>query len=101
MFCYKTHWWNSSFNVDITDYLNYSEEEITLFVFDPSEDPFIPRGKQYWKKDAESIWYNRTSGIWQTVWLEAVDEVYLKSVRITPDIDKGIVDVSTHFCGPF
>lgn len=87
---------NSSFSVDITDYLNYNEETITLFVYDPSEDPFIPRGKQYWKKDAESIWYDRTSGIWQTVWLEPVNEVHIKSVKMTPNIDNGCVDIEVN-----
>lgn len=77
----------SSFQVDITDYLNLEEEEIVIYVFDPSEDKTIPRGKQYWKPENEGIWYTRTSGIWQTVWLEFVEDVHLDNVRMTPDID--------------
>lgn len=80
---------NSSFSVDITDYLNYENEEIVVYVKDPSEDQFIPRGKQYWKEKPESIWYDRTSGIWQTVWLEKVNKNYLKQVKLTPNIDEG------------
>lgn len=82
---------NSSFEVDITDYLTYENEEITVYVNDPSEDQFIPRGKQYWKEKPESIWYDRTSGIWQTVWIERVNKNYLKNVKLTPNIDEGNV----------
>lgn len=80
---------NSSFSVDITDYLNFEQEDIVVYVKDPSENQFIPRGKQYWKEKPESIWYDRTSGIWQTVWLEKVNDNYLKSVKLTPNIDEG------------
>lgn len=83
----------SSFSVDITDYLTYKNEEVTVYVYDPSTDQFIPRGKQYWKEQAESIWYDRTSGIWQTVWLEAVNESHIKSFKMTPDIDNGFLNV--------
>ena len=77
---------------DILEILSkYDKDEITVYVKDPSTDQFIPRGKQYWKEKPESIWYDRTSGIWQTVWLEKVNKNYLKSVKITPDIDKGNV----------
>jgi beta-galactosidase/beta-glucuronidase len=82
---------NTSFSVDITDYLNYNQEEIVVYVKDPSEDQFIPRGKQYWKEKPESIWYDRTSGIWQTVWIEKVNENYIKGVRLTPNIDDGTI----------
>ena len=41
---------------------------------DLSTDEHMPRGKQYWKEKPEGIWYNRTTGIWQTVWLEIVPE---------------------------
>jgi len=38
-------------------------------------------------------WYTRTSGIWQTVWLEPVDERHIKGVHITPDIDRREIDI--------
>ncbi|MDF2699624.1 MAG: glycoside hydrolase family 2 [Haloplasmataceae bacterium] len=85
---------HSSFSVDITNYLKFDGvEEIVIYAFDPSTDEFIPRGKQYWKEKIESIWYTRTTGIWQTVWLEVVEEVHIDEVRMTPDIDKGVLNV--------
>jgi beta-galactosidase/beta-glucuronidase len=89
------------FSVDITEFL----EEInvlTLRVEDPSEDLEIPRGKQYWKRDNESIFYPRVSGIWQTVWLEFLhSDYYLKKLKITPDIDKSevIIEFFVHGIG--
>src|SRR4051812_1451175 len=59
------------FSFDITDQLTGSTETISIKVEDPSEDETIPRGKQFWLKKPEGIWYTRTTGIWQTVWLEA------------------------------
>lgn len=87
----------SAFKVDITDYLNYSLEEVTVYVYDPSTNQFIPRGKQYWKEKAESIWYDRTSGIWQTVWLEAVNKSHIENFKMTPDIDNGKLNVDLRF----
>ena len=72
------------FSFDVTDFLNFNEEELVVWVSDPSTELSMPRGKQYWKEKSEVIWYNRTTGIWQTVWLEIVPEAYVKSMRITP-----------------
>lgn len=91
----KTHiGGNSSFKVDITDFLNYQEEEIVIFAYDSSTNEFIPRGKQYWKEKNESIFYTRTTGLWQTVWLEEVSEIHIDNLKMTPDIDKGLLDVT-------
>lgn len=78
------------FSFDITDGLNFKEEDIVVSVYDPSTDVYLPRGKQYWKEKSEVIWYNRTTGIWQSVWLEIVDEAYIQDVKITPKFDDGI-----------
>jgi beta-galactosidase/beta-glucuronidase len=64
-----------------------------LRVWDPSTDRTIPRGKQYWKEKSERIWYTRTTGIWQPVWIEAVDAVHVKRLRITPDVDRSQVGI--------
>lgn len=81
------------FSVDITDYLTFEEEEIVIYAYDPSTDEYIPRGKQYWKEEIEGIWYTRTTGIWQTVWLEFVNDVRIDRVRMTPDLDRGALEV--------
>ncbi|MFC5451483.1 glycoside hydrolase family 2 protein [Paenibacillus aestuarii] len=77
------------FHFDITDMMNGTEEEITVRVEDPSTDETIPRGKQFWLEQSDAIWYTRTTGIWQTVWLEAVDPTHLAKLRLQPDLDRG------------
>ncbi|MBA3710056.1 MAG: beta-galactosidase [Planctomycetes bacterium] len=51
--------------------------------------PGQPRGKQTQAVNGHSCLYSRTTGIWQTVWLEAVNKVHLKRARITPDFSGG------------
>ncbi|WHY74829.1 glycoside hydrolase family 2 protein [Fictibacillus enclensis] len=83
---------HTSFSHNVTPYLNESNRnDLVIRVEDPSEDETIPRGKQYWKEQSESIFYTRTTGIWQTVWLEPVDPVHFTSIRWTPDIDNGSI----------
>jgi hypothetical protein len=60
-------------------------------VFDPTDAGFQPRGKQI--RNPHGIWYTPTSGIWQTVWLEAVGPVSLASLRLTPQIDEGNLEM--------
>ncbi|MCS7026752.1 MAG: glycoside hydrolase family 2 [Bryobacteraceae bacterium] len=78
------------FRFDITDLLAAGPNTITVRAEDPPTDRFIPRGKQYWQPQSRGIFYTRTSGIWQTVWLEAVGESYLDKVRITPSMNGAV-----------
>lgn len=82
---------NVSFSFDVTHCLNWGTESIIVRVEDPSTDETIPRGKQYWIEKSDSIWYTRTTGIWQTVWMEAVNPVHFSKVKFTPDVDHGDV----------
>ncbi len=81
------------FSFDITAYLKDSgEQDIVVAVADPTSFGPHARGKQ--RIPQEGIWYTPVSGIWQTVWLEAVPEKsYIKEVKITPDIDAGTVTI--------
>src|SRR5205823_4128655 len=45
-----------------------------------------PRGKQDWKLEPHSIWYPRTTGIWQTVWMEVVPASYIRQLRWSPNM---------------
>lgn len=92
---------HTSFSFDITNYLKGGQEQLVVRVEDPSCDETIPRGKQFWKENSESIWYTRTTGIWQTVWLEAVSETHLETVKFTPDIDSGDIAVEFEVMGDF
>ncbi|MFB3161523.1 sugar-binding domain-containing protein [Neobacillus sp. 179-J 1A1 HS] len=92
---------NVSFSFDVTHYLNGGTEVVVVRVEDPSTDETIPRGKQYWIEKSDSIWYTRTSGIWQTVWMEAVNPVHFSKVKFTPDVDHGAVHLELEVEGEF
>ncbi len=90
---------SADFTFNITHNLNKSitEHSIAVFVQDPAEDETIPRGKQFWEKESAGIWYTRTSGIWQSVWLEPVDSAYITRVKMTPDFDHDTLDLECTF----
>jgi beta-galactosidase/beta-glucuronidase len=81
------------FSFDITPFLKPTgNQELVVAVDDPASFGVQPRGKQ--RTPPGGIWYTEVSGIWQTVWLEAVSsEAWLKEVRITPDIDARTVEI--------
>lgn len=83
----------ASFSFDVTEALLPGDNVLVVRAWDPSTDRSLPRGKQYWKEKSESIFYTRTTGIWQPVWLEATGPVYALGLRITPDVDAGRVTV--------
>jgi beta-galactosidase/beta-glucuronidase len=75
------------FALDITWALADGENDLCLRVED-RPDCTQPRGKQYWQRGLMGCWYTPTSGIWQSVYLEAVGDIALERVHITPDIDR-------------
>ena len=85
------------FTFDITEALKQGgggvkEHELILRVFDPTDNDAVPRGKQVLSPGG--IFYTPTSGIWQTVWMEAVPQSYIADYRVETDIDKGTVTFS-------
>jgi beta-galactosidase/beta-glucuronidase len=78
------------FTFDITPLLAAGSNTIAVRAEDPPQDRYIPRGKQYWELKSRSIFYTRTTGIWQPVWLEATGASYLDAVRITPSNDGAV-----------
>ncbi|PSL32189.1 glycoside hydrolase family 2 protein [Chitinophaga ginsengisoli] len=81
------------FSINITSYLKKgAKQDITVRVWDPTDDGPQPAGKQVVKP--EGIWYTPVTGIWQTVWLEAVGKSYIRSTKNTPDIDKHTISVA-------
>jgi beta-galactosidase/beta-glucuronidase len=85
---------HTPFHADITDALQEGTNKLVVKAVDYSKDVTLPRGKQYWLSDSASIFYTRNTGIWQTVWIEAVSaDAYLNKVRITPDIDNKQVEL--------
>ena len=77
------------FAVDITEHVR-GKQSFTLIVraHDDPVDLAKPRGKQDWQKDPHSIWYPRTTGIWQTVWMERVPNTHIQVLRWTPSLQR-------------
>ena len=90
---------HTPFSADVTHTLGDGENVIVVRAQDPSRDVTIPRGKQYWKEESEGIFYTRTTGIWQTVWLEPVNRSRLASLKLTPDVDAASVDAEIEIEG--
>jgi beta-galactosidase/beta-glucuronidase len=72
--------------------------EIVVRAYDDPHDLAKPRGKQDWQLASHSIWYPRTTGIWQTVWLEVVPATWLESVRWRPNIERWEIGLES-WCG--
>ena len=81
---------NTPFRLEITGLLKPGRNTVVVRAWDPPEDRAIPRGKQYWEPKSRGIFYTRTSGIWQSVWLEAAGESWLEFVRIAPRLDGAV-----------
>lgn len=81
-----------SFSADVTHAVSYTEANTVLLqVIDEYSDLEKPRGKQFWEIEPRSIFYSRTTGIWQSVWIESVSAHHLHSVKITPLLDEKAV----------
>ena len=79
---------SSSFSVDITPYVTAgSTGNLVIYVEDDLRSRLQTSGKQSHRLHSYSCLYTRVTGIWQTVWLEAVSKGGLKNCRITPDLD--------------
>ena len=72
------------FSIDISDLLIKGEKQtIRVRVWDPSDAGPQPRGKQV--QNPKGIWYTPVTGIWQTVWLEAVPIQHITAVTSRTD----------------
>ncbi|MDQ3044892.1 MAG: glycoside hydrolase family 2 [Chloroflexota bacterium] len=88
------------FSFDITSTLRANgEQRIVLRAEDDPHDLAKPRGKQDWRLAPHSIWYPRTTGIWQTVWLETVPATRIANLRWTPDLKSWSIGLRAEFAG--
>ena len=85
------------FSADITSLLRKGENILRVTARDNADDPTFAYGKQRYKRGG--MWYTAQSGIWQTVWLESVPEVYVKALRITPEFDAARVRIELEIAG--
>jgi beta-galactosidase/beta-glucuronidase len=82
------------FTLDITALVKKGKQDIVVRVWDPTDEGVQPRGKQV--KRPEGIWYTPVTGIWQTVWVEAVADTYIAGTKQTPDIDQESLTITAN-----
>lgn len=87
------------FSTDITAHLGSAGADLVVRAFDDPHDLAKPRGKQDWCLQPHSIWYPRTSGIWQTVWLETVGGTAIGGIRWRPNLERWELGLMTWLDG--
>ena len=88
-----------SFSGDITRFLRVGKNSIAVEARDDVRNPLVPRGKQSERLHSHDCDYTRTTGIWQTVWVEFVPESYIKSIKLFPNPTDSSVAFSCELCG--
>jgi len=92
------------FTLDITDAVTAGNNSIAVFAEDNGKSDLQPTGKQmYHGFYNKGCHYTRSTGIWQTVWLEYVPKNYIDNLKITPDVNASAVDILVtlegEYCG--
>lgn len=86
------------FTYNVTKVLTASgKQELTVRVYDPTDDGGFPRGKQ--TLNPQGIMYTSVTGIWQTVWLEPVAATSIRDIKIVPDVDNSAVKLTVSTWG--
>ncbi len=89
----------SSFSFDITEHVHVGKNIIVVYAEDDVRNKCQPRGKQSEKFYSQGCDYTRTTGIWQTVWMEFVPKVYVKNIRYYPDLAEKCLYAEVQVCG--
>ena len=89
----------SSFALDVTKFLKEGTNEIVVYAEDDNRSGCQPKGKQSSRHYSFGCDYTRTTGIWQTVWLEFMPKSYVKQVKYEPDITNGLLHVAADIIG--
>lgn len=85
--------------VDITDALIKGENTIVVNAYDDTRSQIQTLGKQCEQLESIGCTYTRTTGIWQTVWLEGVGSTYIKELNIQPNPDNSLVSIQSDVIG--
>lgn len=88
-----------SFSCDITDYVKAGENTVTVHAIDDTRNRLVPSGKQCWTYKSRDCFYTRTTGIWQTVWLEFIPKTHIKKVKYVTDINTVTLTITAELCG--
>ena len=89
----------TSFSFDITDFLREGENVLKVYAEDDERDPLVPTGKQSDRYASYQCCYTRTTGIWQTVWLEFLPETHLVRTVYEPDAANSRLTIRAEVCG--
>ncbi len=84
----------TSFKIDATNYLTEGENTITVYAEDDVRNSAQARGKQSELYYSHGCDYTRTTGIWQTVYMEFCPQDYIKNFRVYPNISEGTFTVT-------
>ncbi len=88
-----------SFSFDISKAVQAGKNTLVIYCEDDTRCPMIPRGKQSEEYYSHSCDYTRTTGIWQTVWLEFTEKTFIESVKMIPDVQTASLTVEATLCG--
>lgn len=89
------------FSVDVTRHVRDGGTAVLVVrAFDDPHDDALPRGKQDWELEPHGIWYERTTGIWQTVWAEPVSPLSIAGLAWSADVDAGVVRCDVELSAP-
>ena len=83
----------TSFTFDITAYVQAGANDIAVYAEDDLRSGKQPHGKQSGLYYSHGCEYTRTTGIWQTVWLEFVPKNYVKKARFFPNVEAGTITI--------
>lgn len=89
----------TSFSFDITDFVDIGENTIVIHAWDDVRSGLQPAGKQSKRYHSSECHYTRTTGIWQTVWLEFVPKAHIQSVKYYPDASNGVLHIKAIVTG--
>lgn len=89
----------TAFKFEISALLEEGENEILLYVLDDVRSGRQPAGKQSERLYSYGCLYTRTTGIWQTVWLEFAPKSHIDSVRYYPNIAEGTLAIQAKLHG--
>jgi beta-galactosidase/beta-glucuronidase len=91
---------HTPFRADVTSLIRPGERQrLVVRADDDPHDLAKPRGKQDWQLDPHSIWYPRTTGIWQSVWYERVPECHIDAVRWSSNLEQWLIGLSADVQG--
>lgn len=89
----------TSFRIELTDFLTEGENILTLYVEDDTRSFMQARGKQSEEFYSHGCDYTRTTGIWQTVYLEFVKNDYIKNFKVYPNIENATLTITADLVG--